>query len=272
MNIKQIVLVAFSIITLSGLVLPLAFVSAQYAGYEINNYLAIEDPVEDGAWTTDTEWYDAAIPPNLPDNFQWRMEWTYPSGILEHFLIELCDDTTDDAGDYVQICFDPTANGGTAPQSDDFRIDWVGHDMSGLTIYQGDGSGWVVYTDYTWDSDIFVAESIDASPLNSTPHWIVEIRLNRSKAEFDTSGSGYAPLIRVAAYDESNSGAGVQAWPPTSQDVPSDWGQEYGLYETNPNPIPEPMTIITVVLLSSVALIVGSNFLRKELKTKSPEK
>ena len=267
MNIKQIVLVAFSIITLSGLVLPLALVSAQYAGYEINNYLAIEDPVEDGAWTTDTEWYDAAIPPNLPDNFQWRMEWTYPSGILEHFLIELCDDTTDDAGDYVQICFDPTANGGTAPQSDDFRIDWVGHDMSGLTIYQGDGSGWVVYTDYTWDSDIFVAESIDASPLNSTPHWIVEIRLNRSKAEFDTSGSGYNPFIRVAAYDESNSGAGVQAWPPTSQDSPSGWGTEHGLYETNPNPIPEPMTIMTIVLLSSVAVVAGSNFLRKRRKT-----
>jgi hypothetical protein len=250
--------------------LPIALVNAQYAGYEINNYLAIDDPVEDGAWTTDTEWYDAAIPPNLDANFQWRMKWTYPSNIFEHFLIELLDDTTDDTGDYVQICIDHLADGGTAPQSDDFRIDWVGHGDPGLTVYRGDGSGWVVYTDYTWDTELFVAESISASPLDSTPHWIVEIRMDRTKAEFSTASAGsqgYEPFIRVAAYDESNSGAGVQAWPPTSQDVPSDWGLEHGLYETNPNPIPEPMTIMTIVLLSSVAVVAGSNFLRKRRKT-----
>jgi hypothetical protein len=247
--------------------LPVALVNAQYEDYVNMNYLAIEDPVEDGAWTTDTEWYDAAIPPYLPGAFQWRQKWTYPSNIFEHFLIELFDDNTDDAGDYVQICIDTLANGGTAPQSDDIRVDWVGHDVSGLTIYQGDGSGWVVFDDYTWDTDIFVAESISASPLNSTPHWIVEIRMDRSKAEFDVTDSGYQPLIRVAAYDESNSGAGVQAWPPTSQDVPSDWGIESGQYATNPNPIPEPMTIMTIVLLSSVAVVAGSNFLRKRRKT-----
>jgi len=268
MKTKQIVLVAFSIIILSGLSLPIVLVSAQYEGYEINNYLAIEDAVEDGAWTTDTEWYDAAIPPNLPANFQWRMKWTLPGDTLEHFLIEILDDNTDDAGDYVQICIDHMADGGTAPQSDDIRVDWVGHDVSGLTLYQGDGSGWVVYTDYTWDTHIFVAESISASPLSSTPHWIIEIRMNRSKAEFDTAGAGYTPLIRVAAYDESNSGAGVQAWPPTSQDVPSEWGTEHGIYENNPDPIPEPITIMTIVLLSSVAVLAGSNFLRKRLKTK----
>jgi hypothetical protein len=245
--------------------LPIALVNAQYAGYESTNYLAIEDPVEDGVWTTDTEWYDAGIPTNLPTNLQWRQKWTYPGNIFEHFLIEVIDDTTEDAGDYVQICIDPQADGGITPQSDDIRIDWVGHDASGLTIYQGDGSGWVEFTDYTWDTDIFIADSISASPLESTPHWIIEIRMDRSKAEFDTAGSSYEPLIRIASYDES--GAGVQAWPPTSQDSPSGWGQEYGVYETNPDPIPEPMTIMTIVLLSSVAVVAGSNFLWKRRKT-----
>lgn len=246
--------------------LPIALVTAQYPEYVNTNYAAIDTPVEDGAWTTETEWNDAMTPPNLPATFHWRQKWTYPSNILEHFLIEVFDDTTNDAGDYVQICIDPLADGGSAPQSDDIRVDWVGHDVSGLTIYQGDGSGWVVFDDYTWNTDIFVAESLSASPLNSTPHWIVEIRMDRSKAEFDVSGSGYQPLIRVAAYDESNSGAGVQAWPPTSQDVPSDWGQEIGTTEN----IPEPMTILTIVLLSSAAVVVGSNFLRKRRNPKIP--
>lgn len=241
--------------------LPIALVTAPYAGYESTNYQAIDAPVEDGVWTTDTEWDDAGIPTSLTANLQWREKWTWPGDIFEHFLIEVIDDTTEDAGDYVQICIDPLADGGIAPQSDDIRVDWVGHDASGLTIYQGDGSGWVEFTDYTWDTDIFVADSISASPLESTPHWIVEIRMDRSKAEFDVSGSNYQPLIRVASYDES--GTGVQSWPPTSADSPSGWGLEIGTTES----IPEPMPIMTIVLLSSVAVVAGSNFLWKRRKT-----
>ena len=48
---KRSLLVAFSVIVLCGILLPTALVSAQYLGYETTNYMAIEEPVVDGAWT-----------------------------------------------------------------------------------------------------------------------------------------------------------------------------------------------------------------------------
>lgn len=258
---KRSLLVAFSVIVLCGLLLPTALVNAYYEGYETTNYLAITEPVEDGTWTTDTEWDDAMTPPNLPDTFHWREKWTYPDDIYEHFLIEFFTDDTDDSGDYFQLCIDHLADGGSAPQSDDIRIDWYGHDISGLTLYQGDGTGWVEFTEHTWDTDIFIVDSIDSSPLDSNPHWIIELWMDRSAPHFDVSGAGYAPWIRLAVYDESTDT--LAAWPPTSQDVPDDWGSETGVMEN----IPESLTMVTAVFLSSVAIVVSCHFLRRRPKT-----
>jgi len=258
---KRSVLVAFSVIVLCGLLLPTALVNAQYPGYETTNYSAIEEPVVDGTWTTDTEWTDAMTPPNLDDAFLWREKWTMVDNIVEYFLIEFFTDNTDDAGDYFQLCIDNLADGGSAPQSDDIRIDWVGHDVSGLTIYQGDGTGWVEFTDYTWETDIYIVDSLSSSPVNGDTHWIIELHMDRSKAEFDVSGAGYMPLIRLAVYDESADT--LVAWPPTSQDVPDDWGLEMGTTEN----IPESLTFVTAALLSSVAVIVSCYLLRRRPKT-----
>jgi hypothetical protein len=262
---KRSLLVAFSVIVFCGIFLPTTLVNAYYEGYETTNYLAIEEPVEDGTWTTDNEWDDAMTPPNLPDTFHWREKWTYPDDIYEHFLIEFFTDDTDDAGDYFQICIDHLADGGSAPQSDDIRIDWVGHNVSGLTLYQGNGTGWVEFTGYTWDADIFAAESLSSSPLNSDPHWIIELWMDRSAPHFDVEGAGYAPCIRFAAYDESTDT--IVAWPPTSQDVPDDWGLEIGVMEN----IPESLTFVTAVLLSSVAVVVSCHFLRRRSKTEKSD-
>jgi hypothetical protein len=259
---KSAVLVALCIIILCSLS-PLALVNAYYSGYANTNYLAITTPTEDGVWTTSDEWLDAAVPPSLPATFQWREKWTYPQDIIEHFLIEFFTDNTNDTGDYYQICIDNTANGGANPQTDDIRIDWVGHSFSGLHLYKGTGSGWTAYTNFTWGTDLFVAESLSTSPLNSTAHWIMELSMDRSKADFDVSGAGYAPWIRLAVYDANNSAAGVQAWPPTSQDVPNDWGLETGIQST----IPESLTIAVVVVLSSIAAVAGFYLLRKHPKT-----
>jgi hypothetical protein len=265
---KRSVLVAFSIIVLCGLLLlPTALVNAYYDDYETTNYQALTTPVTDGAWTSDTEWDDTAIPPNLPATFHWRQKWTMPSNILEHFLIEFFTDNTTDTGDYFQFCVDCNANGGNAPQTDDIRIDYVGHDVSGLTVYQGNGTGWEEFTDFTWPDEIHIQDSISSSPLDSNPHWIIELTMDRSKTEFDVSQStpAYQPWIRVAVYDESNDTAGVQAWPPTSPDVPNDWGLETGVYAS----VPEPLTIAAVVLLSSVAVAISFYFLRKRPKTEN---
>lgn len=260
---KRSFLVAFSVIVLCGILLPTTVVNAYYEGYETNNYMATEEPVVDGTWTTDTEWTDSITPPNLPDTFLWREEWTMPGDIIEYFLIEFFTDNTDDAGDYFQLCIDHLADGGSAPQADDIRIDWVGHDVSGLTLYQGDGTGWVEFTGYTWDTDIYIVDSISSSPENSTEHWIIELWMDRSAPHFDVSqgGGSYMPWIRLAVYDESTDT--LAAWPPTSQDVPDDWGLEIGTPET----IPESLTFVTAALLSSVAIVVSCHFLRRRPKT-----
>jgi hypothetical protein len=266
-QMKRYVLLAF-VIVLCGLMLQVTFVDAYRSGYEITNYLAMEDPVEDGKWTTSTEWTDAMTAPNLPASFVFREKWTFPGDILVHILVEFFTDNTNNTGDYFQLCFDPLANGGTAPQTDDILINYTGHSRSGLTLYKGNGTGWAVWTGWTYGTDIVIAETKTGSQLNGTAHWIIELMMDRSKPDFDASAGGYAPWLRVAVYDASNSAAGVQAWPPTSRDAPNDWGLETGIYATIPE-FPASLTIVTVALLSSVAVVVGFCFLRKRPKTEN---
>jgi hypothetical protein len=193
----------------------------------------------------------------------YREKWTDPGDILVHILVEFFTDNTNDTGDYFQICYDPLANGGSAPQADDVRIDYVGHSRSGLTLYKGNGTGWVVWTGWTYATDIAIADTRTSSQMNGNSHWIIEFMMDRSKVDFDASSIGYLPWIRVAVYDASNSAAGAQAWLPTSRDVPNNWGLETGIYAN----IPESPTILPIVLLSSVAVAVGFYVLRKRPKT-----
>ena len=264
---KRSVLVALSIILLCSLLsLPTA-INAYETGYETTNYQATDEIVMDGAWSSGTwtyggEWEDSAVPPNLPDTFLWRQKWTQPADIIQHFLIEAYTDNTTDTGDYFEFCIDLDADGGTAPQANDFRLIYEGH--GNLTVYEGDGVGWVEYTDYTVPNHIQIEESISFSPSNSNPHWIIEFKLNKNK--FDISGANYAPWIRLAVYDATNDTAGVQAWPlDSSPDVPDEWGLETGTTET----IPEALTIGVVVLLSSVAVAVSFYCLRRRPRTTS---
>ena len=260
---KKFYLIAFCIVVLCSLSLSVVLVSAYKEGYANNDHLALVTPVEDGKYTNSTEWDDAALPPNLPAGLHWKEKWTYPENIIQHFIIEALTDTTNDTGDYFQLCYDCNANGGTAPQPDDIKIEYVGHSQSGLKIYVGNGTAWTEFTgSYTYGTDLFIAESFSSSALSSTAHWIIELRFDKTTF-IDISGSGYQPWIRVAVYDASNSAAGVKDWPPASADVPNNWGLEIGTMD----PIPEPLTIIAVVVLSTVAVIFSFHFLRRRPKS-----
>ena len=252
----------------SLLLMPTALVNAYEAGYETTNHLATDEIVMDGAWsagnwTYGSEWNDTAVPSNLPAGMHWRDKWTYLGGtdIIAHYLIEFFVDNTTDAGDYFEMCVDCQVDGGTAPQTDDIKIYYSGQDNGTLIVYQGTGSGWVEHPNYTIPADVQVVNSINSSPLNATPHLIIELTYDRLK--FEVTGNTYSPWIRIAVYDEST--ATLAAWPPTSPDVPDDWGLETGSI----NPIPEALTIAAVVLLSSVAVAVSFYFLRKHPKTES---
>ena len=258
--------VTFCIIALLslGLLANAGIVTAAKEGYEFNHYVAMTEPTIDGQWTTPDEWTDVDMEHQMDGdlNVVFRTNWLMSSGtgytgIPVYWIIEFYDDNTEDAGDYWQICYDGQATGGSAPDGDDVRIDFVGHDQSGLTVYRGDGSGWVVTDELTWGESIEIVDSISESPTNSTPHYIVEIVVDHL-----TIDSGPNQNVRVAAYDESNSEAGVQAWPDSSPDVPDEWGLTYSIME----PIPEGLTFAVMVFLSSVSLLVGSQYLRKRSK------
>ena len=263
-------LVAFSIILLCILFLPTAFVCAVTEGYENTDYQAIRVPVVDGKWTTTNEWYDAMIPPNLPAGVHWSEKWEYVEStyIVQYVLFEFFTDNTNDTGDYIQLCYDTANDGGSAPNSNDVKIEYVGHSESGLKVYQGNGTGWVEYTGAV--SRLLVNSTLGPSSFNSTPHWITELRVEKSGI-LDISASGYTPPIRVALYDASNSAAGVKEWPPASGDDPSKWGRENGTLDNIPTEIPESLTIVGITILSSVALASSFYFLRRRSKNPTPK-
>ncbi len=268
---KRFVLAAFCIIVLcsTGLVMKTGNVSAYQTGYDVTDYEVTYPCTVDGTWTDPNEWVDAderQLDGSLNAIFRLKYISGYPLWAMQYYLIEFLDDTTNDAGDYWQICYAAadeqggTPNGGTTPQTDCARWDFVGHDVTGFKFYRGDGSAWVESIGYSWNVDIHIVDGFGTSPLSDTPHWIVEIRIEHMA--YDIYPNFW---IRIAAYDESNAGAGVQAWPSGSVDVPDDWGFVTYLAE----PIPEALTVGVMVILLSVSVLIVPHYFRKWSRNKS---
>ncbi len=176
----------------------------------------------------------------------FRVKWAgIGSTWYDQWLIEIFSDTTNDPGDFIQICYDSNLDGAATPQTDDYLINYTGH--STVNVFKGTGSGWTP----TSDLDVVVASTISASPNSATPHWIIEINIENV---WESTGD------RVAAYDASNPSAGVLTWPSNSgANVPGDYGLAEITYET----VPEGLGIGVMVLVSSVAMIVGVRYFRK---------
>jgi hypothetical protein len=258
---KRVLNIAFSILMVCSLLLLIivGIAKAGNATYSMTEYQWVAASTIDGKWTTNDEWTDGPPMTMGPGNatFTYKMDMT---SYTMQWLVEIFTDNTNDTGDYWQICLDPDNSGGTAPQTGDFKIEIQGHTT--LTVYGGTGSGWTVISqtagELTW------ANSISASPWNSTAHWILEIQDNDK-----TTGTIITPAppngMRVAAYDANTST--LAAWAPNSNaNVPN----EYGVISTySTTPIPEGFSLGVVVLLSSVAVVVSFYFLRKRPKTES---
>ena len=259
---KKDLFAAFSMLMLCSLLL-LTTVGTVMAGnwdYSIIEYTGgITLATVDGEWTTEDEWDDAlTVPISDTAIFRYYAEITIYSC---EFLVEIFNDNTTDAEDYWQFCFDNGEDGGTAPQSGDYRVDIVGHED--VIIYTGDGSGWVESTLTPSDVELTWDNSLSASPLDSNPHWILEFTFNKLTAMIPTA----PPTgLRVAVYDASNSEAGVQDWAPGSDvNVPDEWGV---IYTYSTDAIPEGLTFGVMAVLSSVSLVVGSHYLQKRSKRK----
>jgi len=255
---KRIFVALCMIVFCSVLLTSPGTVMGSYLNYSHLTYTLLDPVTLDAKWTTPTEWTDTTLTTfgntsNAIFRSKWELASMDPIAVNQYIIIEILNDNTDDPTDYWQLCFDGDESGGTAPQTGDIRIDITGHTT--LTAYGGSGTGWTptsAPSTFRWNN------SMNTSPTSATNHWICEIIID--KVNF---GIGADYWLRIAYFDASNAAAGVQAWPPTSRDVPNDWGDIPYSSEV----IPESLSFAVVVLLSSVALIVGSVYLRKRPKT-----
>jgi hypothetical protein len=250
-----------SILMLCSLLLMITVgtVRAGNPDYSIIEHPSVETATVDGAWTTDEEWTDtywADLSGTATGRFGYNIQDFTALGL--EWVVEIFTDDTEDAEDYWQICFDNGNSGGSAPDSGDFMIEIVGHTT--LTAYQGTGSGWSEVTpaagELTW------SDTIDSSPWNSTPHWILEIVESSKTADTITIADMPPTGMRIAAYDASTDT--LAAWAPdSSEDTPDTWGL---VADMSSDPIPEGLTFAVMALLSSVSLVVGSHYLHKRSK------
>ncbi len=249
---------AFSILLLCSLLLltTIGTVMAGNEDYSIIEYWTQVAPTFDGEWTSPDEWTDGQhVQISDIGVFTYTADIMLTSSMNSQFLIEFFNDTTEDEGDYMQICVDPSNGGGSVPQSGYGRIDIVGH--TDIVCYEGDGTGW---TEISVDDDIEWATSMSDSPLNDTSHWILELQFNKESGSMQL---GQPPNgLRIAAYDESTDT--LVAWPPDSDvNDPDTWGV---IPTYSQDPIPEGLTFGVMALLSSISLLAGSHYLHKRSK------
>jgi hypothetical protein len=251
---KRVLTITVSMLMLCGLLL-VGVTKASEPGYEVSEAYETAPVTLDGNWATG-EWEDSWIEwLNYSANGErFCYKASSAIGYAPEFLIDSAD-TTDDAGDIWQICFDGGADGTTVPEASDNKIEITGHTT--LNVYVGDGAGWVEMSNasVTWADSL----TIHDVPLDFE-HWCAEIIVD--KASLNAWGANAPPIgLRVAMYDATN--ATWLAWPPASDpDVPDSWGQITGGNAT----IPESLSFIGVVLLSSVAVAVAFYSIRKRPK------
>jgi hypothetical protein len=243
-----------------------AIVSAAKAGYGFSMFQGADVTI-DGAVSPATEWDDSfkdwlyngwTMGPSF-----FRCKWGMTPAICENWLMEFLGDTTNDAGDWWEICVDTTATGGATPQAAEFKVNWSA--AQGVKIWQGTGSTWTAFTAAVVGSagDVFAATSIAASPASATPHRIVEIYLNKGVSGGGVLAMGLSCNERLAIYDAAT-GLTVM-WPPySSADVPDTYGA--GTTDIAGGTIPEGLTIGVMLALSSVAVVVSSRYFRKQPK------
>jgi hypothetical protein len=256
---------------LSLFVLSLVGIAAAYnAAFTHTLYQSDAPPTVDGTYAVGAEWL-ASGTQTFGTNGVFRDMWTMTPN-LACLLIETTD-ATNDAGDYWVVCYDSTEaggatepDGGTAPKTNDYKLVVTGHGASAtVQWFKGTGTGWST-TPATVSAGLLTqAQSLSATPMIGTPHYVLELYIDKSDTSLGTVPMGYTWAQYVAYYDAHDGGNGLQQWPPTpaSANVPDGWGYITYVQEPNPTPnIPEGIGIIVILSVSSVA-IAGSMLLRK---------
>jgi hypothetical protein len=259
--LKRAILVTLGVIVACSLCLA-GTVSAYKAGYVFPNYQGT-DITADGAvgaseWTDSFgDWlYDGWTKTTSTIDHKFEMGGT-PS-IADQWLIEVLSDTTNDAGDVFTYSFCGAQDDAATPQTDDVLINYT---HSATTIYRGTGTGWAPDPAIVLGTNVIIASSIAASPLSATPHWIIELKFDKSGG---IAGTSFDSNVRLAVYDAST--GKTLMWPPMSDaDVPSSWGlNDYSSFAGGT--VPEGLTIGVMLSLSTISVIVSARYFRKPPK------
>jgi hypothetical protein len=254
---KKIVAILVCIFTLS--LLAFAGNAAAYnAAYTQTDYTGSTMPTLDGKYTSMTE-YSVGASLGFGTTGVFRDYWASSGNVFENFILETMD-TTNDATDAYTICYDSNADGGSTPKTDDFKIVITGHGSSATVAwYKGTGTAWAAAA--TPATAIFdFKESIGTSPTSSTPHYMVEAKIDKQDTTaFGASIIGMNFGMRLAYTDASTST--TQTWPPApaTADNPDGWG--YVPYSMDA--VPESLTLGLVLALSSVAVVAGVVLIKK---------
>ena len=260
---KKTYSIAFCVLMLCSLLL-IGTATATEAGYSLREYYMGSAVTTDGKWTTAAEWSDAWLELKFPTSANARFYYKAVlnedmTNVFLSFNLEFAD-TTNDAGDIWVICIDGNADGGTAPNTNDNKIEITGHNT--LKYYVGTGTTWnqttIAASAIKWNN------TLTTSPLNNaTNHWVLEVQ--GQKDLLGAWGANQPPEgLYIGMYDASNPSQGWVQWPPTSPDNPGRWGL---ISEATGDALPEGLSFAVVVALSSVAIVVGTIYLRKKPKT-----
>jgi hypothetical protein len=216
------------------------------------------EPTIDGEWTSEDEWTDGEET-TIGNVVAFRSTWdTGDEYYMTRWIIEFFTDTTNDLADRLDFCIDGDQSRGSAPQEGDFRFRISGH--TEFVWYEGDGTVWIEKD--LDETEIEWATSLSESPTESTPHWILEFQIPKNGGTVQL-GPTWNLMIRL--YDSTNALMGAQTWPEGSNlDVPDSWGIE----NFEMGAIPEGLSFGVMLLLSTVAAIIGISFLRKRPKWK----
>ena len=262
---KKIFSIAFCVLLLCSMLLMVnvGSVLATEAGYSISEAYGGSGVTLDGKWggtagsewVSTTSWLEKKFPTAANARFAYQMAMT-DAGNGMSWLFEF-HDTTNDAGDIWRLCIDGAADGGAAPNSNDNKIEITGHTT--CKTYVGNGTGWAPMAS---SSMILWNNSLTTSTYLAANHWVLEVQFD--KAALGAWGANPPPEgLFVGMYDASNTAQGWVMWPATSADNPQRWGS-IGTYGTE---IPEALSFAVVVALSSVAIVIGTIYLRKKPKT-----
>lgn len=110
------------------------------------------------------------------------------------------------------------------------------------------------------EDEIEWANTLSASPTESTPHWILEFQIPKNNGQVTMS---YIWNFLLQASDASN--PTFHAWPPTDPEEADTWGIEN--YSTEA--IPEGLTFAVMALLTTVSMLVGYRYFVKRKETKT---